>query len=399
QWVGDVSYSLYLWHWPLLVIAPYALDRDLGIRSRLAILAASFVLAWATKLIVEDPARKARILVRRPAWVTLAATVTATLLILGASGVGYVRTGNDIAASAAAAEQQLERDKACAGAMAAVADSCPNPYAPNELTNPALAATDIGKGVQVKDECKQTLEDSELLTCAIGDVSEPATTVALIGDSHAGHFLEALDLYGKDHEIRFITYLKTWCAGTGAVGVAPTTHGTPAGTESCAEWGTTALDSVANDPTIQAAVFSNFTQSYAVAAENGAGRTVTAEDYERAWQQLSAAGKQVIALRDIPNAGTLNVPDCIAQHPDTVDPCTIPITEAGLPASADPMLLAADANATVDVIDLYDVFCDDSTCHTLIGGLVAYFGSHHMTATFARTLAPIVGERISATLL
>ncbi|WP_108251437.1 acyltransferase family protein [Planctomonas deserti] len=393
QWVGDVSYSLYLWHWPLLVIAPYALGHDLGLRSSLLILAASFLLAWVTKVLVEDPVRNARVLTARPARVTLTATVTATLMVVGVTGTGYVRTGQDIAAAAVAAEQQLEQDRACAGAMAVVS-GCADPHAPNGLTNPMVAAGDIGRGVQMTDECKQTLEEAAILSCTVGDTTEPSRTIALIGDSHAGAFLEALDLYGRDNGVKILTYVKTWCAGTGASGVGPRDYGTAAGNESCARWGNAVLDTVAADPAIEAAVFTNFTQGYSAPASNGFGRPVTPADFEQAWARLDAAGKKVIALRDVPNAGNVNVPDCIAQHLDEDDPCATPLAGAGLPRAADPVLLAAAASGTVTAIDIDDVFCDDQECHTLIGGLVAYFDTHHMTATFARTLAPVVGERI-----
>ncbi len=394
QWIGDISYSLYLWHWPLLVIAPYALGHDLGLRSSLVILAASFVLAWVTKVLVEDPVRNARALTARPARVTLTATVAATLMVVGLTGTGYVRTGQDIAAAAAAAQEQLEHDKACAGAMA-VMSGCPDPYAPNALTNPTLAGTDIGRGVQMTDECKQTLEDYAVLSCDIGDTTDPTATIALIGDSHAGAFLEALDLYGREHGVTFVTYLKTWCAATGASGVGPRDYGTAAGNDSCARWGDTVLDTVAADPSIDAAVFTNFTQGYLAPASNGSGRPVTPSDFQQAWERVSASGKRVIALRDVPNAGDVHVPSCIAEHSDVVDPCATPLDDAVLPPSTDPVLVAAAASGT-PVVDVDDVFCDDRECHTLIGGLVTYFDTHHMTATFSRTLAPVVGDRIMA---
>ncbi len=77
QFVGDISYSLYLWHWPLIIIAPSVPFWGLTIYHRVALLALCFVLAWLTKSFVEDPARGWKVLTARPARVTLWASLGA----------------------------------------------------------------------------------------------------------------------------------------------------------------------------------------------------------------------------------------------------------------------------------------------------------------------------------
>ncbi|KQX07557.1 hypothetical protein ASC59_07390 [Leifsonia sp. Root1293] len=399
QWIGDISYSLYLWHWPLIVILPFALGHPLGRTSLIGVLVVSIVLAWLSKVLIEDRTRSLRFLTSRPAMVTLTATVVATGLVFSSSVYGYVRTGDSIARAAAQAREALSAVTECAGAVATIAGSdCPDPYAPNHLTNASVAATDIGKGVQAKDKCKQSLEGAAVVACTVGDVKRYTQTLALFGDSHAGHFLEALDLYGKERGIRFVTYLKTWCAGIGAEGVEAAGHATVAATESCTVWGRAALSAIASRGDIDGVIFSNFTQHYVGAPAEGSGHGLTATDFMHAWQPLINAGKKVIAIRDIPNAGNLDVPACVAEHSGVNDPCTVPFETSRLPDDADPMVLAAKEMPMIKVVDIQDVFCTGMTCHTLIGGLVAYFGSNHMTATFSRTLAPVIGSRIEVAL-
>ncbi|MFP3813626.1 acyltransferase family protein, partial [Bacillus sp. SIMBA_005] len=55
QWTGDVSYSLYLWHWPLVVVLPLVQGHPIGTKSGIALFAVCLVLAWASKRFVEDP--------------------------------------------------------------------------------------------------------------------------------------------------------------------------------------------------------------------------------------------------------------------------------------------------------------------------------------------------------
>jgi hypothetical protein len=91
------------------------------------------------------------------------------------------------------------------------------------------------------------------------------------------------------------------------------------------------------------------------------------------------------------------LPACVAQHLTQYDPCAQPRSQAVLTAADDPLLIAAHSKGVgnVQVVDLTDDFCGPSLCHVVIGGLIVDFGSNHMSATFARSLAPIVGKTIA----
>ena len=80
QFVGDISYSLYLWHWPLIIIAPSVPFWGLTIYHRVALLLLCFVLAWLTKRFVEDPARGWKVLTSRPSRVTLWSSLAAMIV-------------------------------------------------------------------------------------------------------------------------------------------------------------------------------------------------------------------------------------------------------------------------------------------------------------------------------
>ena len=89
QFVGNISYSLYLWHWPLIIIAPSVPFWGLTIYHRVALLLICFVLAWLTKRFVEDPARGWKVLTSRPARVTLWSSLAAMLMVAGTAGIAW----------------------------------------------------------------------------------------------------------------------------------------------------------------------------------------------------------------------------------------------------------------------------------------------------------------------
>jgi len=60
----------------------------------------------------------------------------------------------------------------------------------------------------------------------------------------------------------------------------------------------------------------------------------------------------------------------------------------------DLMVAAAEGQPGVTVVDMNDLFCRDGSCTPVVGGVVGYRDSHHITATYATTLAPYLEERI-----
>jgi hypothetical protein len=56
-WIGLISYSLYLWHWPLIVFWRYTLDEKLTGLHSAALIAGSIAVAWASWRFIEQPFR------------------------------------------------------------------------------------------------------------------------------------------------------------------------------------------------------------------------------------------------------------------------------------------------------------------------------------------------------
>jgi hypothetical protein len=103
------------------------------------------------------------------------------------------------------------------------------------------------------------------------------------------------------------------------------------------------------------------------------------------------ADRRVLVLRDVPHPATTveDVPNCVAQHRHELTACQ------GSRSSwmhKDPLADAVrgmKSNKAV-VANLTDWFCTKTTCPSVIGGAMVYFDGSHITATYARTLVPVL---------
>ena len=370
--LGDHSYALYLWHWPLIVVAPYVIDGEAGP----LVIALSLLLAMLTKRFVED---RTRLL---PPRVPLVAGALAVTLLVAASTVTGVSLG---ASNAATARQALVdfRTDPCYGAAALVEPGCESPFEAPAGLRSAFAPVDKGS---LGQPCDAT--DAELVVCSYGDTTSPDHTVALIGNSHAGHLVAALEAYGEDNGWQVDLMRKTGCTG---VSLAPLTRETDA---ECADWTQDVVDRVLGDPDIDIVVVATNNGSSEYLAE----RPVTTEEADQLREAIGetlagfvASGRTVVAIGDVP-ATDQPAPACVDQNHLQYDPCATPRADGEEHGN----LVAEAARATdgVGFVDMLPWFCDEELCHVAIGGVVTYIDEHHLSASYSRSLAPYLGAAI-----
>ncbi len=83
RWVGKLSFSIYLWHWPILTIAEQDATTPLSAGTRLALVAASIGAAVVTYYLVENPVRRSKLLGRHRAWsIALGLAIVVAMLVV-----------------------------------------------------------------------------------------------------------------------------------------------------------------------------------------------------------------------------------------------------------------------------------------------------------------------------
>jgi peptidoglycan/LPS O-acetylase OafA/YrhL len=372
QFVGDISYSLYLWHWPLVVALPLVM----GSGWQVVALALAVLLAWATTRLVEAPLRRS---LRHPYRVAVAAALV--IAIAGAATWSTVQVG----ISASAAEQHP--GTACYGA-AAVVGECAEPFSADGVDT-AFAAQD--RGILGTTPCNSN--GTAVVRCEFGS-DDPVRTIAVVGNSHAGALIPGLEEYALAHDWRIVLFRKTDCLGVS------TDDAGGSGGEPCREWTRAVLDELARDDDIDAVLFVSHKNALHYLTAPHPTPEVEAALQRNIASNLVAvgdSGKQVIVVGDVPGTKPVPAPECVYLHRSEYDPCALPRSTAGL-EDANVEGRAASATSGIRTFSLLPYLCDATTCHSVIGGVVVYFDDHHLSASYSRSIGPYLGAAVAESL-
>jgi len=382
--LGDVSYSVYLWHWPLVVLLPFALGAVLSWPTKLVVLAASLALAALTKVLVEDRVRTDRRLTSSP---------SRTFLV---GGLCMALTAGVATAAGAWGSDRLDEEKATFAAVQASTPECFGAEAARDadcdlvggtlFTSPTVAATDTPD--VYRDGCWNNAPFTTRHVCEYGS-STPTKRIALLGNSHAGHWLPALQDQLDRESWQLSTYLASVCYTVDV----PVEIYNAAANDGCVAWNEWAVDAVISSAP-DLVIMSDRTFQPLIGVSEQDKVATAREAYARVLARFTDAGIPVLVIRDTPAAAE-SAPDCVARERSHYAQCSTP---ADVALEPDPLaqVAAADGSGLVDVLDVDDLICRDGTCRDVVGGVVVYFDWGHLTATFARTLRPEVEAAVAA---
>lgn len=384
QFVGDISYSLYLWHWPLIVIAPSVPFWGLTIYHRVALLVLCFVLAWLTKRFVEDPARGWKVLTSRPARVTLWSSLAAMIVVgLVAASAWFVNAPLYSQGTRDIAELQ-QNPPECFGAASVLDSSCADAdFGDTILPAPGFAGIDRPEN----PDCFVQLTDSRPVSCTFGSDDPDAPRVALIGDSHAYQLLSTFQRMADENGWQLVTWFKGACPWNATPLATPGAFGA-----ACTEWRDrvqNAIDDADLDAVFTAAIA---TTPYSAAGHDSSYDAAVA-GYRDAWSTVTARGIPVVTVVDNPVWET-DPNKCLRTH----DMSDCDGARSDVLVDDDPLRGAASGLDSVTLLDFTDVFCGPDTCAPVVGGANIYRDQDHLTVTFADTLAPWYTDAIERAL-
>jgi hypothetical protein len=398
--LGRLSYSWYLWHWPVLLLAPALAGGTLGLGGRLATAVMALGLAMLTLQLVENPLRFATPLRRSPGRsLLLGGAVTAAGVAAGLVLVSLVPVpvGQGAAVDApriavadgpsrpVADPQEAAVQAVTAQVQAAVAAAAGVQAVPSNLS-PSLADAPAAKPAVFVNGCVRSWLGTGQDECASGDVGAPRT-MALVGDSHAAMWQPGMELAAAKQHWRLETMAKVLCPMLDLPTQSPYL-----GREyrECDQWRTQVLDRLrAERPQlIVLDMVRRYTPDY--------GFTVYGPEWlaslTRTVSALRATGAVVLMLGPVPDPQG-NVPTCLSGHLDSAAACApnraVAMNEAGIEAEA-----AAVTAAGGQYASLTDLFCTPTTCPVVVGNQLVFRDDNHLSIDYAQFLAPVLAALV-----
>jgi hypothetical protein len=401
RFFGDISYSLYLWHWPVLLLPQLYLARNLTLPERFALMGLSVLLAWLSYRLVETPARRAPALTRTPRrslvlWPASIAIVVAAVLWTD------VRLPSDTPAAVASSDSAslaLDRlgdpstpfdDPALRMVAEAVGLARRDAPLPDHLS-PTLDQLDHDVSV-LPIGCGRERDDTDVKTCSFGD-PHATRTMVLMGDSHSIMWMPALARLAEIQGWRLVALQKASCFPADTL-LWRQDKNRPY--DECRTWLNKAYDVVATLKP-QRIVISGVAWPLVVnpgtgqPATNSARRPLLAQGMASTLHRLTAITPHVAVIGGTPNLKQ-SAGDCLGTKRATRATCAVHLDDSLLALNGDWAQAAKDVGASF--VDPVPWLCAERLCPLVIGDVIAYRDTNHLTRTFARTLLVQLQRRI-----
>jgi len=369
--LGGISYSLYLWHWPLIVLWAAYRGHKIGPYAGPALAVAAVLLSWLTKVWVEDKVRLARPLARHPSLsvsTALAAVLPAALVWVYIAGQPAPWNGK--------LGPQYPGAAVLAGKVTSV---------PAEPVLPPLNA--LSHPLYWQQGCLVTVLSAVPHKCVFGETKHPVRTVALVGDSMAGNWWAPLQVIAVQRHWKLVTELRAGCAWTATM---MTFSGGPY--TACHTWGAAVLHDLLTTIRPDVVITSEYPTLKTVVHPDG-GAPSEAEvgaGMAQYWTQLQHAGISVVAIRETPDVG-VNEPDCVTKNPSSLTKCDVSAAKA---ITRHPPTEYAARLTGVPVIDMNQLICEPRECPPVIGNDLVFQDNRHITASYSVTTAPYLEEQL-----
>lgn len=360
--IGDFSYALYLYHWPVMIFAKSVFG-ELDYKQKILVLLISALLSWVTTIYIENPIRFGS-LSKLKAASQLYVAMVAILAVALTSGVGAVIL--DRFSGPSGGNQTVNESSDCFGALAKMpGNSCDEGAVVGLLPRPQLAYRDKPE-VTTGSECGASEDQTKLFSCEFGNPNS-TTRVALIGDSHAMALFPAVERLAEDQGWSLTTYLRGACPFLGE----PIEGNLSQRGINCTNWNRDLNQKLAETTPFDLVFVTNNE------SRDGYGPDALVA----AWEPIVSRGSKLVVLRDVPTmSGAL---DCLLRNELNPSACDV---KREVALAKNRLAAAAALVEGSHVVDLSDFFCDSINCHVVVGGAIVYRDGHHLTNTFASTL-------------
>ncbi len=372
RWIGKVSYSLYLIHWPVMVFVFYQLGENIKVTDRIATIMISLILATLSLFLIENPVRFNRELKNNFKLTYQLGLV----LIMVVAGSGYaielakVRiNSNQKVASAAANKSESD-------VFGKLQEAINIKELPTKLAKPLeQVAKETGSDCIAVETIATPAEG---MKCRLGDKNSKQTIV-LIGDSHANQWTKALDSIAQKNNYQLIPFTKSGCSMTNIKHFNPLLK---RDYTECYSYRNAVMTEIAR-------IKPDIVITTELVYQNS-----TPEIYSEFISKLKTSSNQVVRLTDTPRP-TQNIPECLAKNSKDIQKCNFSIGNDGNkenPKSKEENKIASNIGAKI--VYTNNLFCKGGLCPPVIDNMAVYNDDSHISETYASYLSDIMNKKI-----
>lgn len=347
--LGSISFGIYLWHWPIYAIYYRYIPEQTPLSASIIIVASAAlailgirVISYIRNIFGQNFVRNERI------WVTPALIIGVFVMCLHLDQV--LRSSNSLIYSA-----------------------------PHFLSDAHLTLSKIRQDLPVsyKDNCHQNSKRDDVSICSFGN-KDSDMTIYLIGGSHSAQWLPPLVKIAQREAFHLVSITKSECRFFDPTDDSAKNYLS----ESCRAWNLRVMKLIAEKkPTV------------VITLANTRGDEAP-ESIKKAIAKLTQKGITVVALRDTPFM-PIDAPACATHFKIMGLPkCQIPRTELFNEKKYE-ATAAALSGLGVILVDMNDKICPGDFCNSVEGNMIMWRDRHHLSASYAETLADDLWERIS----
>lgn len=400
RWMGDVSYSIYLWHWPLIVLAPALLRAPLSWKHKIVIAALTLILAGLTKPHVEDRGINSAWLAanNRRSFASMLTAVACFALLWG--GLGQLQ---NYLVKLHEERVQAFLSSPCAGPLAFdPANGCTNLL--DEPLSVVLGADADYHATPAECVLTETNQANDkfpgVTVCDYReDTDVPASsddTIMLVGDSHAEQWQWPLKQIAQERKKRLEIVVAWGCPIHVLETEEEKSRQGDLFSEHCAKATDFIVDYVAHKAP-QTIVYSLYAKKEPLPVPQGQSYepqpryNQALADLWAHWKNAGVENFRVIA--DTPYNDEVRDVQCFSQSSSPAQECRVPrekaLGEDPLPGAA---IALEDPNA--QLIDFTNSFCDAQYCYAVAGQMPVFFDTTHLSRQYALKLVPRLAEQI-----
>jgi peptidoglycan/LPS O-acetylase OafA/YrhL len=327
QWLGAISYSLYLWHWPVLLLPSIYLGRPLAGNEKTLCVVVTIILAHLTYKFVEQPIRYANLDTK-----TVYKTVVASFITIALISVVIIST------------------------------STTKIYV--KEVNKTFDLIDItAQPIVYSDGCHAGYGEINSASCTYGDLSS-SKSIVLFGDSHAAQWFEPLNAIATRDGYKLISLTKSACAAFELPRVSKGLYNK----EECASWQRNSIKRI-KELKPELVIVSTFSRYY-LYDKNNQKENFYVSGQKDLYNKLKDYSGKLIYLTDTPKP-VKDVPRCLSNNPlkscDDVDRSSNKVYEGFV------------------TIDPYIWFCKGG-CKVINGDYVVYRDASHISSDAAKAV-------------